>query len=234
MARNRPVTHCVVPADPGRELHQRLPAIAAQREGIAFFERVDRSALEGEDEDTARLVARIQAGEKALYADVYRRYFDHVYSYMRLALRDAAEAEDAAQDVFLRVLQAIPRYERREVPFRAWLFRIARNCAINRLRKRGRYTLEDPSELMEERADETTGQDRLHSIEDPELVALIERLPLPQRQVIALRYMLDMPLHEIGTVLERSPVSVRQLHHRALESLRRNLEPAMAEGVPVA
>jgi RNA polymerase sigma-70 factor (ECF subfamily) len=210
-----------------REPRPLPPELAARRERIRFFERLEPSTLEREDGDTARLVARIQAGETDLYGDLYQRYFDRVYSYLRLALRDADEAEDATQDVFMRVLQAIPRYERRDVPFRAWLFRIARNCAINRMRKRRRYIVEAPSELMgaSERPDEASGQDRLRSIEDPELIALIEGLPLAQRQVLALRYMLDLPLQEIGAILDRKPDSVRQLHHRALESLRGCLEP---------
>ena len=69
---------------------------------------------------------------------------------------------------------------------------------------------------------------RIGSIEDSELVSLIERLPLGQRQVLTLRYMLDLPNREIATILDRTPESIRQLHHRALQYLRRCLEPEPA------
>jgi len=206
-----------------------LPSeVEPERNRVRFFERIEPSTVAREDADTARLIARIQAGESALYTTLYERYFDRVYSYLRIALQDPDEAEDATQDVFIRVLQAIPRYERRSVPFRAWLFRIARNCAVSRLRKRGRYTLAPPTALLQEGLVES---DRIGSIEDSELVSLIERLPLGQRQVLTLRYMLDLPNREIATILDRTPESIRQLHHRALQYLRRCLEPAPAAAV---
>jgi RNA polymerase sigma-70 factor (ECF subfamily) len=209
-----------------------LPAeVEPARKSIRFFERVEPSTLAREDADTARLIARIQAGDRERYSELYLRYFDRVYTYLRIALQDAAEAEDAAQDVFIRVLQAIPRYERREAPFRAWLFRIVRNCAITRLRKRSRYTLQPPIALAQEsdRRGFTSAEDALLSIQDSELISLIERLPLGQRQVIALRYMLDLSSRDIAEVVGRSPAAVRQLHHRALEHLRTSLEPPKEE-----
>jgi RNA polymerase sigma-70 factor (ECF subfamily) len=207
------------------------PEFAAESERIRFFERLEPSTLAREDADTARLIARIQAGDDALYSDLYLRYFDRVYAYLRIALHDADEAEDVAQDVFMRVLQAIPNYERREAPFRAWLFRIVRNCAITRLRKSARYTLQTPTSIAQQsdRADGMSSDDVLGSIEDSELVSLIEQLPLGQRQVLLLRYMLDLPNREIAEVLERSPDAVRQLHHRALEVLRGCFEPPKVE-----
>jgi RNA polymerase sigma-70 factor (ECF subfamily) len=207
------------------------PDLQLERERIRFFERVERSTLAREDADTARLIGRIQAGEEELYSEVYLRYFDRVYTYLRIALQDAAEAEDATQDVFIRVLRAIPRYERREVPFRAWLFRIVRNCAITRLRKRSRYTLQPPIALAREseRNGAASAEDALLSIQDSELISLIERLPLGQRQVIALRYMLDLSSRDIAEIVGRTPAAVRQLHHRALEQLRNALEPPKEE-----
>jgi RNA polymerase sigma-70 factor (ECF subfamily) len=207
------------------------PDLDLDGEDVRFFERLEPSTLAREDADTARLIARIQAGEPDLYREVYVRYFDRVYAYLRIALKDATEAEDVAQDVFIRVLQAIPRYERRETPFRAWLFRIVRNCAITRVRSRARYTLQPPIELAREsdRNLAIGSEDALLGMADWELISLIERLPLGQRQVIALRYILDLPSRDIAEIVGRSPAAVRQLHHRALERLRSFLEPPKEE-----
>src|SRR5437588_517470 len=57
------------------------------------------------------------------------------------------EAEDATQQVFLQAMEALPRYELRAVPFRAWLFRIVRNYSIKHLAKHSRVEVEDPDEL---------------------------------------------------------------------------------------
>lgn len=206
---------------------QPLPGDLGQVSGqIGFFERLEPSELVREDADTARLIARIQTGERELFSQIYMRYFDRVYAYLRIALHDEAEAEDATQDVFIRTLQSIGRYERRQSPFRAWLFRIARNCAVTRMRKRGRYTLSPPADLANRR-ESARGceQPTIETIEDADLVRLIERLPLGQRHMIVLRYMLDLSYSEIAVILGRSPDAVRQLHHRALAFLRRELTP---------
>jgi RNA polymerase sigma-70 factor (ECF subfamily) len=193
---------------------------------IAFVERVEPAAEQLEDRDTARLVARIQAGESDLFALLYMRYFDRVYGYLRLILRNAAEAEDAAQQVFLKVLEALPQYERRGTPFRAWLFIIVRIFALNYLRSAGRLELRDPVELdrqREEPIDDAVARQALTWIADRDLLLFIERLPLAQRQVLMLRYALDLTPREVAQVLDRTPGDVRILQHRALHFLNERL-----------
>ena len=204
-----------------------LPSEAERhRESLLFVERLEPSTLAGEDAETARLVMRLQAGEEDLFERLYERYFDRVYAYLYVTLQDAHEAEDAVQEVFMRVLEALPRYERRDVPFRAWLFRIVRNSGINRLRKRRQLTVESPDRIA--RQVETAGEVTEPSPDwfgDRRLVALIERLPLAQRQVIVLRYMLELTNNEIAQLLGRKPDAVRQLHQRAMRFLRKGLGP---------
>jgi RNA polymerase sigma-70 factor (ECF subfamily) len=219
----------VVPTEPPA-----LPDFAAPHlELLQFVERLEPSTIEQEDADTGRLVARLQAGERDSFNTLYLRYFDRVYAYLSIALQDAHEAEDATQEVFIRVMQALPGYERRTVPFRAWLFRIVRNDAINRIRQRRRLTPEDPDEVvrMTERTGDMPAPDSLDWLDDQQMLALIEQLPLAQRQVIVLRYMLELRAVEIATVLDRSPEAIRQLHQRAMRFLRQRLaERSQAEG----
>lgn len=179
---------------------------------------------ESEDLDTARLVAQAQEGNRAAFTALYERYFDRVYAYLRVALKDAQEAEDATQQVFTQALIALPSYELRAQPWRAWLFRIARNQALDHLRKRGRVEVEEPGAI--ERRRQPVGPGELRALQwtsDDELVLLIERLPEAQRQVLALRYLLGFSGPEIAEVLDRSPGAVRQLHHRALRFLEQRL-----------
>jgi RNA polymerase sigma-70 factor (ECF subfamily) len=193
---------------------------------LVFLERLEPSTQQKEDRDTARLVARIQTGEHQLFSDLYTRYFDRVYRYLRLVLADAHRAEDAAQQVFLSVLEALPRYERRRQPFRAWLFVIARNRALSELRKQRLVELVDPVELGEGRAVELPDEPALGAlrwISDRELLMLIERLPLVQQQVLMLRYALDLSHSETATVLGRSSEDVRIIQHRALQFLKARL-----------
>jgi RNA polymerase sigma-70 factor (ECF subfamily) len=196
-------------------------------EQLAFVERLEPSDQHYEDLDTARLVTRHQAGDKEVFAELYMRYFDRVYSYLRLALDDEHAAEDATQQVFLKVMEALPRYERRTQPFRAWLFTIVRNHAIRYLEKRGRMEVVDPVELTER--GESAEPEPLEAlgtlgwITDREILMLIERLPVSQRQVLMLRYMMDLTTTDIAAVLGRSSEDVRALQSRALRFLQQRL-----------
>jgi RNA polymerase sigma-70 factor (ECF subfamily) len=195
---------------------------------LTFLERLEPSDQHYEDLDTARLVTRHQAGDKEVFAELYMRYFDRVYSYLRLALDDEHAAEDATQQVFLKVMEALPRYERRTQPFRAWLFTIVRNHAIRYLEKRGRVDVVDPVELTDRREDPSEPEPpealgTLGWITDREILMLIERLPVAQRQVLMLRYMMDLTTTDIGAVLGRTTEDVRALQSRALRFLQQRL-----------
>jgi RNA polymerase sigma-70 factor, ECF subfamily len=199
---------------------------AAYADRLVFVERLDLGEELLEDLDTARIVTRWQAGDRAVFADIYKRYFDRVYSYLRVALNDSHEAEDATQQVFIQMMEALARYELRSTPVRGWLFRIVRNHAISHARRSGRMRLEEPSALDQRRESRDDGarSDALEWMTDTDMVVLVERLPLAQRQVLLLRYMLDLSFQEIAEILYRSPEAVRQLHQRALDSLRGRLD----------
>ena len=195
---------------------------------LTFVERLEPSDQHFEDQDTARLVTRHQSGDKEVFAEIYMRYFDRVYSYLRMALDDDYAAEDTTQHVFIKVMEALPRYERRTQPFRAWLFTIVRNEAIRYLSKRGRLEVTDPLELSSRREDASSAApaeavDALSWISDREILMLIERLPIAQRQVLMLRYMMDLTAADIAAVLGRSNEDVRALQSRALRFLEQRL-----------
>jgi RNA polymerase sigma-70 factor (ECF subfamily) len=192
---------------------------------LTFVERLEPTSERAEDLDTARLVNRLQSGEHELFADLYLRYFDRVYGYLRQLLGDPHDAEEAAQQVFVQVLGGLDKYERRSEPFCAWLFVVVRNYAMNHLRKQGRVEVMDPSDLDLRREHLTADSelDALRWVSDDELTFLIGRLPLAQRQVLMLSYMVGLDIAEIATVLERSRADVRKLRQRALGLLRERL-----------
>lgn len=175
--------------------------------------------------ETAALVARIQAGDREAFAELYRRCFDRVYGLLRVLLRDAHEAEDVTQQVFINALEAIDQYESRGRPFEAWLLTIARNQAITHFR-RMRPELEDPADLDKRRGAANGPEAELRAlrwISDEDLMLLVERLPLPQRQVLVMRFMLDLKPREIAEILDASPNHVSVLQYRALGFLRARL-----------
>ena len=198
------------------------------RARLAFAARPDPDAERREDVDTARLVTQAQGGDSDAFATLYSRYLARVLSYMLVVLGDQNEAEDAAQSVFAKALEALPTYVQHEQPFRGWLFRISRNHAVDQLRRIARIMPIDPAELrelQEEQASEEEDYLRsvLESISDSDLSLFLDRLSLPQRQVILLRFTADFTTAEIAQVLHRSAADVRMLQSRALHFLRTRL-----------
>lgn len=192
---------------------------------LTFVERVPgRRASATEDADTARAVREVQAGDPNAFGEIYMRYFDRIYGYLRVIIGDDHEAQDATQQVFTRAYEALPRYVDRGEPFRAWLFTIARNYAITEVRKRSRITVADIREVERRRDLDPEAETRaLEWITDFELMVFVERLPPPQRHALILRYMFDLTNTEIAAILDRSEDDVRKLQSRAILYLRERL-----------
>lgn len=199
----------------------------AHQDRLVFIERLEPSQIEAEDRDTSRLVLRFQAGDEGVFNTLYMRYFDRVYSHLRIVLRDEHEAEDATQEVFVRVLKGLADYELRSaVPFRGWMFSIVRNYGHDLLVRRNRVQVEEPSKIEQRREcvdPASVDMSPLDWLTDRELVMLIERMPIAQRQVLVLRYMMQLRNTEIAEVLGRSPDSIRKLHERAMAFLHDRL-----------
>ncbi len=199
---------------------------------LIFIKRSGPSTDEAEDLDTAGLVNRVQSGDREAFGALYSRYFDRVYGYLRVLLRNSDEAEDGAQQVFTKALEALGRYERRSQPFRAWLFTLVRNYALGELRKQARVKLENHAHIERRRERAASQEPKLPGlgwVSDRRLLLLIESLPSTQRQVLTLRYMMDLTNREVAEVLGLSPSSVKVLHYRAMRFLRERMDLPAAD-----
>jgi RNA polymerase sigma-70 factor, ECF subfamily len=192
-----------------------LPRRQALREG-GFRSRTE---LKGEEHDTralARAIDRAKEGDRDAIRFLYVRYADNVYGYVRSIVRGDHEAEDVTQEVFLKLIGAIRKYERKSVPFSAWLLRVARNVALDHIR-RSRTT---PCEEVRG-ADESS--DGSVSERSRDLREAFESLPDEQRTVLMLRHVVGLSPGEIAERLGRTEASVHGLHHRGRRVLRAQL-----------
>lgn len=161
------------------------------------------------------------------FESLYRKYVAQIYSFALYETRDHHAAEDLTEQVFLRALQALPRFDDRgegeASTFRAWLFRIARNAIANERRRERRHP-EAPLDLAafvrapDDPAASVVAQDEVRRAWDA-----IDRLPDERRRALVLRFVEEMSAREIGEVLGRSEGSVRVLIHRALRSVADDL-----------
>jgi RNA polymerase sigma-70 factor (ECF subfamily) len=144
---------------------------------------------------------------------LYARYADDVLRFVRSLVHDHHEAEDITQNVFVKLITAIRKYEPREVPFAAWILRVARNVALDHLRAR-RMT---PCEDVRVSADD--GRQISHE-RGRDLREALERLPEEQREVLILRHIVGLSPIEIAQVLGKTESSIHGLHHRGRLTLK--------------
>lgn len=173
------------------------------------------------------LVARCKRGDVAAFRDLYAAYFDRIYGYVLVILRDRHEAEDVAQQVFVKAMQGIGGYQGTPgASFEAWLFRIARNAVMDVLRRSRRVKVEDPATIDDRRARGGENQEaiaELSRLDDSEVAVFLERLPDAQRDAIVLRFVLGMSAEEVGQAMNRRTEAVRALQSRGLRTLEERL-----------
>jgi RNA polymerase sigma-70 factor (ECF subfamily) len=176
---------------------------------------VDEAKLE-------RVVARAVAGEHAAITEIYDAFAGRIYRFALLHAREPADAEDLLQRTFLKVIEGLPRYQDRGLPFAAWIFRIARNVAIDHGRsRRDQATLD----AVQEQPDSRRGPEELaEATADQEIVrAALLQLTSEQRDVIMYRFFAGLSHGEIAALMGKREGSVRGLQFRALEALRSTL-----------
>jgi RNA polymerase sigma-70 factor (ECF subfamily) len=186
------------------------------------------------DSDVA-LMQRVAGGDESAFASLVERHQHAVVGTVAKMLGDAAEAEDIAQKVFLRLWRSAKRYKP-TAKFTTYLFTITRNLVFNESRRRSRrreVSMEEREESGPIHADPHTeqrpDQELLHGELRGEIDKAIESLPENQRLAVVLRRYEGTPYEEIADVLGTSVSSVKSLLFRARESLREQLRQYLAE-----
>jgi RNA polymerase sigma-70 factor (ECF subfamily) len=170
----------------------------------------------------AHFVKQLQAGDPSAYQHLVETYGPPLQRYLSRILGDPALGEDLVAETYVRVVEHISTYTERGVPLAAWIYRIARNLAFL-TRKRTRQTVAlECAALMPDPAPEPSVLVGAR-LERQHLWALVQRLPLRQRQVLVLRFAQSLDTPAIADFLNLSPNAVRQLQHRALQNLARHL-----------
>jgi RNA polymerase sigma-70 factor (ECF subfamily) len=174
-------------------------------------------------DDERACVERAASGDAAAIGELYRRHAPAIFRYLFYRLGDRERAEDLASEVFVRALEALPRYRRQGRPFSAWLYRIASARVADYYRRhRRRPTVPLAADLPARGGD--PGEVAESRLTAELLQQVIARLSPLQQQVIVLRFLEGLSHAEVAQVIGRSEGAVRVLQFRALEALRRLLE----------
>jgi RNA polymerase sigma-70 factor (ECF subfamily) len=162
-------------------------------------------------------VKRAQGGDREALGFLYTRYADNIYGYVLSIVHDPYEAEDVTQQVFAKLVRVIDKYEEREVPFFAWVLRVARNLAVDQLRRQRAIPVEEVR-MASEHIGDTTGSQRITDLREA-----LSVLPKDQCEVLVLRHFAGLSPTEIATRTGRSEGSIHGLHHRGRRALRAEL-----------
>jgi RNA polymerase sigma-70 factor (ECF subfamily) len=179
----------------------------------------------------SRAVKRAQMGDREALGFLYARYADNIYGYVLSIVRDHHQAEDITQHVFAKLVRAIVKYEERDVPFFAWVLRVARNVAVDYIRAERLVPVEEVRQVGNASPWEQLLDGRTQDLRDA-----FAALPQSQREVVILRHYGGFSPTEIAKLTGRSEGSIHGLHHRgrrtlATELANRGIGPSTARGL---
>lgn len=202
-------------------LDEAAPSVVLAHAGGAARRGTD--ALVAGDDDA--LMLQVGRGDPAAYRALAERHLTGVVRYATRMLSDQAEAEDVAQETFLRLWRDAGRYEARGHKPSTWLYRIAHNLCVDRLRVR-----KPQADAPEQTANERTSGPLADQELSAHVSAALARLPERQRAAIALVHYEDKSLEEAGAVLGCAAGAVESLLARGRRSLREQLAAFYRDG----
>ncbi|HEU6447479.1 MAG TPA: sigma-70 family RNA polymerase sigma factor [Verrucomicrobiae bacterium] len=194
---------------------------------------------ESHDPDAA-LMLRVKRGDRVAFAELVEKYKQPVMNFIFRTLRDEAESEDLAQNVFVQVWKSRSRYQR-TAKFSTWLFTIARNLCLNELRRRSRHPAESleethsenddaPARQYEDKSQMGVQEKLLHGELAQKIEEALGELPENQRTAILLCRQDELSYEEIAKILRTSLSATKSLIHRGRETLKEKLKPYLKTG----
>lgn len=170
------------------------------------------------------LVQRAQNGDLNAIGALYDQHHQPIFRFIWSRVQDPVVAEDLTGELFTRMVTSLPHYRANGVPFRAWLYRIARNLITDHHRKYGGQQFVEITQTVDLSTEE---DDPMQLIETKLTVERVQRalehIDPAQREVVELRFLAGLSLHEAAETLDKTVAAVKSLQHRGLKALRGSL-----------
>ena len=187
----------------------------------------------GSDDADRELALSARRGDRDALAALYERHKGRLLGFLRRMVGSGGMAEDVFQDVWMKVMNVVNQYEPDRGPFGAWLYRVAANSAVDRLRAeatRARWTARDTADTEEPLIERLPARDpdpeRRHAGRETMegLERVLAEIGPRQRTAILLRHRLGYSYAEIASTLEVAEGTAKTLVHRGILAVRERLE----------
>jgi RNA polymerase sigma-70 factor (ECF subfamily) len=169
----------------------------------------------------ASIVKKAQKGDSSAVGWLFDNHHEAIFRFIWLRVRDHALAEDLTGEVFMRMVAELPRYQNRDLPFRAWLYRIAHNLVIDNYRT-DKSHMSLPLEQVILHANPATHPDVMtdQALTIERVQQALDNLDPAQREVVELRFLAGLSLKDAAATLNKTVAAVKSLQHRGLSTLR--------------
>ena len=167
------------------------------------------------------IIEKAIQGDEQAFSILYQENVKKIYNYIYYRTGNVSDAEDITARVFQRALKHITRYKIKDVPFSAWLYRIAHNLVANWHRdnqRRKEVPIEDHINLQSKQNIPDNEIEKKQEVEA--LLGAIHQLPSDRQMVLILKYVEDLSNKEIGQIMGKSEGAIKSLYHRTLMDLR--------------
>jgi RNA polymerase sigma-70 factor (ECF subfamily) len=160
-------------------------------------------------------------GDEEAFSVLYQRNVKKIYNYIYYRTGNVRDAEDLTARVFQRALKHITRYKKTNVPFSAWLYRIAHNLVANWHRDNQRKKEVSIDDHINIRSKQDIPDHEIEKKQEIEaLLQAVHQLPSNRQMVLILKYVEDLSNKEIGEIMGKSEGAIKSLYHRTLLELR--------------
>ena len=174
-------------------------------------------------QEEALIIAAQHGDEQALGA-LYDAYVDRIYRYIFYRVDGAEPARDLTADVFLRVVEGLPSYEYRSIPFVAWLYRIAHARVVDHFRQSSRVLDQEVIENVELSTEDDMDSSLMKAYHERKVRDAIKQLTPEQQQVVLLRFVEGYNLQKTAEALGKTIGAIKLMQHRALRTLSKELK----------
>ena len=165
-----------------------------------------------------KLIKRAQGGDEKAVSAIYQAFVDRIFSYITYRVGSTADAEDLTGEVFLNMIEGLPRYKITGAPFEAWLYRIASARVADYYRKKERL----PTADLPDKLASSSPLPEEHLLEQQEITGLhaaLEHLSDTEQQVLILRFIERKSHRTVASILNKNESAVKNIQHRALTRL---------------